>query len=270
MAGTYLNFPFDEEVFEYRWKQFQDPTLTAFLSSGIVQEDAEIAGLISNGSDTFTTPYYNLLTQSDPVNYDGATDITTDSNTGTTMSGVVFGRAKGWSENQFVRDYNSGADPMGYIASQVGRYWNHYRQTLLLGITGAVAGVSGISSHVIDTNANPTATVIGDACQEALGDNANLISGAIMHSKVAQQFADLDLLEYRKYTDPAGITRQLAVADMNGKVVIVDDSMPKASTSGTAGVYTITIAAVSEVRVTLTPSTVMTSLAAGVPAMVMG
>ena len=242
MAGTYLNFPFDEDVFNYRWKQFQDPVLTAFLTSGAVVEDAEIARLIANGSDVFTTPYYSLLSDTAPVNYDGVTDITTEGNAGTTMSGIVFGRAKGWKETQFVRDYNSGADPMGYIASQVGAYWNHYRQKLLLGIAGGVAGVSAFSSHVIDTNAAPTATVFGDACQTALGDNKNLLTMAVMHSYVAQQLADLDLLEYRKYTDRMGVQRTLNVADFNGLTVIIDDSMPVSSRSGTAGVYTITVA----------------------------
>lgn len=239
MAGTYLNYPFDEEIFNYRWKNFQDPVLTAFLQSGAVVEDAEIAGLIANGSDTYTTPYNSLLAQTAPVNYDGATNIVTEATTGTSMSGVVFGRAKGWQENQFIRDYNSGADPMGYIVSQVGGYWNHYRQNLLIGIAGAVAGVSAFSSHVIDTQDEPTATVIGDACQEALGDNANLLTLAVMHSKVAQQLADLDLLEFRKYTDDRGIQRQLSIADMNGKVVVVDDSMPHTAASGdTAATYT--------------------------------
>ena len=229
--ATYLNFPFDEEIFYYQWRNEKDPVLTAFLESGAIVEDATIAGLIANGSDTYTMPWYGLLSGT-PDNYDGATDITTDQLTGDAASGIVFGRAHGFKEIEFIRDYNSGAKPMASIASQVARWWNHYRQNLVLGILGGAMGVNDISSHVIDVGGAPDATCFGDASQEALGDNANLLTMAIMHSKVANQLAGLDLLEYRKYTDPLGVQRQLKVADFNGLTVIVDDSMPHTAPSG--------------------------------------
>lgn len=249
MAGTYLNFPFDEDVFLYMWRQYRDPVLTAFLDSGAMVEDSTIAGLIANGSDTYSMPFYSVLADTAPVNYNGATNITTEGTAGVSESGVVFGRAKGWEERQFVRDFNSGADPMASIVSQVGRYWAHQRQKLLLGIVGGVMGVSAISTHAITRTAAPTATDFGDAAQEALGDGASLLTLAVMHSKVAQQLADLQLLQFRKYTDPMGIERQLPIADMNGMTVVVDDAMPHTAASGSdAATYTSYLFAPGAIR----------------------
>lgn len=232
MAGTYLNFPFDEDVFLYNWRQLKDPTLTAFLDSGAMVEDSTIAGLIANGSDQYTVPLYGVLADTAPVNYNGATNITTEATAGASETGIVFGRAKGWEEKQFIRDFNSGADPMASIVSQVGRYWSKYLQGVIIGITNAVLGVTAMSSHKVTRSAVPAATDFADAAQEALGDNGNLLTLAIMHSKVANQLADLQLLQYRKYTDPMGIERQLNIADMNGMTVVVDDGMPHTAASG--------------------------------------
>ena len=232
MAGTYLNFPFDEEIFYMAWNAQADPVKTELLRSGGVVEDATIAGLISNGSNTFTAPFYKLI-GGEPANYDGKTDIPTVETGGDTASGVVFGRSQGWAENAFVRDFNSGASPMNYIASQVASFWDHYRQSLILKMLSGISGVAGMESHVIDTKAPVDDTALGDAAVDALGDNADAVSLAFMHSKVANQLANRDLLYYAKYTDEQGIERQnRRIAYVNGILVVVDDSAPHAAASG--------------------------------------
>lgn len=251
--ATYLNFPFDEEIFYYQWQQKRDMVLTEFLNSGGIAEDAAIASLIANGSDTYTVPMYNLLGGT-PENYDGATNITATQLTGASESGIVFGRAHAFKEIEFVRDYNSGADPMGAIAAQVGKWWDHYRQNTVISMLGAVMGVSAISSHVINTAAVPDATCFGDAAQEALGDAAQQLSIAIMHSKVANQLAGLDLLNFRKYTDELGVQRELRVADFNGMTVIVDDSMPSVTADSTT-TYTTYLMAPGAIRHAAAPVT---------------
>ena len=65
-----------------------------------------------------------------------------------------------------------------------------------------------------------------------------------MHSQVATNLENLNLLAYLKYTDANGIQRDLSLGTWNGKVVLVDDSMPTVavqSTAGTAGTYELTI-----------------------------
>ena len=47
-----------------------------------------------------------------------------------------------------------------------------------------------------------------------------------MHSAVATNLENLNLMEYLKYTDANGIQRDLCLASLNGKLVLIDDSMP--------------------------------------------
>lgn len=239
MAGMYLGFPFDEEIFDYRWRNAVDPVSTAFIESGAMIEDADIASKVQNGSDTYTVPFYGVLGGT-PANYDGATDIPVETTSGYTESGIVFGRTQGWSEDQFVRDYNSGADPMASIVSQVARFWQKYRQNLALGILGAALQDKKMTSHVETVSGPITETTISDVATDAFGDYATGLAMAVMHSKVANKLAKLQLLEYRKYTDPMGIERQLPIADINGLTVVVYDGVPTTAASGTSTPATYT------------------------------
>lgn len=251
--ATYLNYPFDPELFLYRWEQEKDMTQTRIIESGAVQQNAELASLISKGSDFFTLPFYGLLDGS-PVNYDGATNITSTSPKGGSQNGVVFGRAKGFTAKNFVFDFNSGADPMAQIVRQVAKYWRKYDQSVVLGILNAIFGITGSgttatwNNHITDISASGTtvaeqnkvgATTIGDALQKACGDAADQFSLVFMHSKVANGLAGLKLLEYLKYTDANGIERPLNIGYVNGMLVVVDDGCPStAATESAAAKYT--------------------------------
>lgn len=248
MPGTFLGYPFDEELFLMQWQAAQDPVKLAMLNSGAIQNNATIKNLIANGSNLYTIPFYDVL-GGEPENYDGQTNITTTEPTGKSQSGVVYGRAHGWLERDFVRDFNSGADPMKQITSQVARYWDKKRQGTVLDILNGVFSTTDNTGgyyakwqqHVVDlTNEGDgklTETSVGDATQQAVGDNADSFSLLWMHSKPAQNLANLQLLTFRKYTDPMGIERQLKIADYNGKTVIVDDDCP-VDTTGDEPLYT--------------------------------
>ena len=251
--ATYLGYPFDPELFNYNWANEKDPTLTAILDSGAVVRNADLERLIANGSDYYTLPFYKTIGGT-PENYDGATDITVSDPGAASQSGIVYGRAHGWKEKDFIVDYNSGADPMRQITSQVARYWAKNRQNTLVKELEAVFGITGSgdfadwNNHTTDiavasgttvTAANKIgATTVGDAIQQAVGDAADQFSLAIMHSKVAANLAGLDLLEYRKYTDEMGVQRTLRLADINGMTVVIDDGVTHtAATSESAAEY---------------------------------
>lgn len=236
MAGTNLGFPFDEEIFNYSWKNTPDLVLTSMIESGAVVVDSEIARLIANGSNFFTVPFYDVLGGVEDV-YNGVDSFTGATLAGGTYSGVVYGRMAKWSVKSFIKDFNSGADPMAQIVAGVANYWIKARQTRLLGVLDAVFGVTDtdFAPHITDiTTATATATdanrigetTINDACVKANGDNALGYSLAIMHSSVANRLANLQLLNYSKYTDASGITRDLPIGTINGKTVIVNDSVP--------------------------------------------
>lgn len=245
MAGTYLGLPFDEELFLNRWNAEPDPVKTALIESGVIVENAEIAKQIAGGSNIYSVPFYKNLPDTAPVNYDGDTDITSEEITGANEDGVVYGRAKAWMERDFVRDFHR-ADPMGFIASQVAGYWAHQDQKILLGIMKACMATTAVretgwadalAAHTTDISTASTVgagnlvteTTLAEAAQKACGDNSGIFTMAFMHSKIANALAKKDLLEYRKYTDPMGIQRQLNIADINGYTVIVDDSLVEGS-----------------------------------------
>lgn len=244
MPGTFLGYPFDEELFLMQWQAAQDPVKLAMLNSGAIQGNATIKNLISNGSNVYTIPFYDVL-GGEPDNYDGQTDITTTEPTGSSQSGVVFGRAHGWKDRDFIHDFNSGADPMKQITSQVSKFWDKKRQAIVLQILNGVFGTTDDTGgylnkwqqHIVNVTTEGdgmlTETTMGDAAQAAVGDNADIFSLLWMHSKPAQNLANLQLLTFRKYTDPNGVERQLKIADYNGKTVIVDDDCPH-----TADTYT--------------------------------
>lgn len=251
--ATYLGFPFDPELFNYNWANAKDPTLTAMFESGAVAPNAELARLIANGSDFYTLPFYKIIGGT-PENYDGATDITLTDPAGGAQNGIVFGRAHGWKEKDFIVDYNSGADPMQQIVSQVSKYWQKQRQSIMLKILNAVFGVTGSgefadwANHTTDLSSASTtvadankmgATTIGDAIQKAVGDNQDAFQLVFMHSKVATNMAGLKLLEFLKYTDANGVERPLRIGTVNGMTVVVDDGCPTtAADTSKAATYT--------------------------------
>lgn len=240
MAGTNLGFPFDAEVFNYSWKNTPDLVLTSMIDSGAVVNDPEIAKLISNGSNYFTTPYYDVLSGTEDV-YNGVNEFTDATLTGGSYSGVVYGRMSKWSVTSFIKDFNSGADPMAQIVDGVAQYWIKKRQTRLIGILGALFDITGnanwtkhITSIVTTTTTTSDANRIGetsiaDACVKACGDNSNGFSLVIAHSVVASRLANLQLLNFNKYTDSQGITKDLPIGTINGKTLIVNDNVPATS-----------------------------------------
>lgn len=251
--ATYLGYPFDPELFNYNWANAKDPTLTAMFESGAVAANSELATLIANGSDFYTLPFYKVIGGT-PENYDGKTDITISDPGASAQSGIVYGRAHGWKEQDFIVDYNSGADPMQQVVSQVAKYWQKQRQGIMLKILNAVFSVSasgdfeGWANHTTDISSTSTtvgeankmgATTIGDAIQKAVGDNQDAFQLVFMHSKVATNLAGLKLLDYLKYTDANGIERPLRIGTVNGMTVVVDDGCPStAASSSTAATYT--------------------------------
>jgi len=235
--SSYLNFPFDQEIFVQSWESAPDPTKTAMVDSGALVEDAVIESRIQNDGALYTIPFYSPL-EGEPDNYDGATDITAQEPTGGSQTGVVYGRGKGFTARNFAAEL-SGADPLGHIANTIGKYWAKQRQKQLLGVLQAIFGITGggnakkwQENHVADLTGDATApyligaTDLNALATQALGDNKQLFSLAIMHSNVAKTLENLQLLEFWKYTDSNGMQRPSSIATVNGFTVVIDDGVP--------------------------------------------
>lgn len=238
MAGTYLNFPFDAELFVQAWGEAPDPVKTALLNSGVLVNDPIAAAKLQNDGNLYTLPFYNIL-DGDEVNYDGATDITDTETTADVQTGVAYGRAKGFTARNFVAEL-SGSDPFGHIVNSVARYWNKKRQNRIIGLLDGIFGISNDAAwakHTVDlsvTTGTPykiEATTLNDVATDTLGDNKSAYAVAIMHSNVAKTLENLQLLEYWKQTDANGIQRPMTLGSANGYLVIIDDGVPVDTTT---------------------------------------
>lgn len=245
MAKTYLGLPFDDDLFIENWQAEPDTVKTALIQSGALADDATIAGKIATGGNLYTIPFYNTLSGEED-NYDGQTDITADEATGEAQTGVVYGRAHGFTARDFVYAL-SNTDPMGHIVSSVAQYHNKNRQKRMIGILNGVFSITGDADwakHTIDlsvaegTPYKMEATTLNNAATQVLGDNKSAFSAAVMHSTVAMGLENLQVLEYWKQTDANGLQRPVALASCNGFVVVIDDGVPVDTTKAGFPKYT--------------------------------
>ena len=182
------------------------------------------------------------LLDGDAVNYDGQTDITATSTKTFEQGVVVIGRAKAWKEKDFSYDITGGKDFMQNVAEQVGVYWDEVDQDTILAILDGIFSMTGtknlefVNKHTYDvTEKNEgkvTATTLNSATNKACGANKKKFSMVFMHSDVATNLENLNLVAHLKYTDKDGIQRELDLYTWNGKLVVVDDDMPTVEQEG--------------------------------------
>jgi hypothetical protein len=224
------------------------------VRSGALKGNSEIRGAFSaqTGTGYAIVPMYGLL-GGDVLNYDGTTDIKATTTNTYERGVVVVGRAQAWLESDFAEDITGGAGFMDNVAAQVSEYFDGVDQNTLLSILEGVFNMTGeenlkfVENHTYDITADGDGVIepasLNKAVQKACGDNKNRFTLAIMHSAVATNLENLNLLEYLKYTDGNGISRDLTLATWNGRAVLIDDSMPVTevegdSEGGTATQYT--------------------------------
>ena len=218
----------------------------ALLRSGVLRTRSDLkARLVDQvGGNFINAPIVGRI-GGDVQNYDGDTDIVA-SGIGTYLqSMIVFGRAKAWQEKDFTQDI-TGKDFIEEIAKQVSTYWDDVDEADLLAVLAGIFGVTDdnfSSSHTLDITGAVSAAdaVVGpatlnNAIQKAAGANKNIFSLAVMHSQVATNLENQQLLQYWKETDANGIQRQLNLASWNGRTVLIDDDL--VDTSGSDPVYT--------------------------------
>ena len=207
------------------------------IKSGALRGNAEIKNAFSNQTGTAYAilPMYGLL-DGDALNYDGTGDITATTTTTYERGVVVVGRAKAWVEGDFAVDITGGVDFMDNVAQQVSEYFDGVDQGTLLAILEGIFNMTGVTNKVFIDNHTYDITSVDDgmagpstlnsAIQKAGGDNKSKFTMVIMHSAVATNLENLNLLAYLKHTDKDGIQRELGLATWNGRTVIIDDDMP--------------------------------------------
>ena len=248
---------FNGEVFQKYMERIPNTKLNELLKSRAIVQRQDLASAMADqvGGNYITTPLKGLI-GSTPVNYDGETNIQTHSTKTFSHSRVVVGRANSWTERDFSYDITGGVDFMENIAQQISEYWDEIDQDTIVHILNGVFSMSDtegtkfVQSHTYDVSAaTNTENVVGymdgttlnTAIQRACGDHKGKFSLAIMHSFVATNLENLKLLVYLKYNDANGLQRDLTIGTLNGRLVMVDDSMPTINSVTTQGVWNFEI-----------------------------
>ena len=226
---------FNGEVFDAAVRETPNLRLNELLHCGAIVERGEYASLLPDQKGgNFITTLIKARLSGKTVNYDGKTDITAEERGNYTMGRIVVGRAQGWTEKDFVSDISG--DDYSAAAGEVAEFWDDVDQdTLLSTLKGVFSMSTGegkkfVDAHTYDITAETEntfgPTTLNNAMQKALGDRKANFSLAIMHSVVATNLENLKLLDYMKYTDADGIERDLGLATLNGRIVLIDDTMP--------------------------------------------
>ena len=236
---------FNGEVFGRYVDRVENLNRNELLKSGALVDKPQYASMLpeQTGGNYITVPIKARIT-GEADNYDGNTDITADSRKTYTHSRIVVGRAHGWTEKDFSSDI-TGEDFLP-AAQEIAEYWDDIDQRTILATLKGVFSMTGaknlefvnghthdITGEAVDNKFNET--TLNNAIQKALGDNKAKFSLAIVHSQIATNLENLKLLSYMKYTDAQGIERDLTLATLNGRTLLIDDNMPTEEVSATTG-----------------------------------
>ena len=250
---------FNPQAFGAYVKRIPNVTKNELAKSGAIGANEQARAALGNqtGSLYARIPYFGRISGSTSQNNDGATDIASTSTTTYEQGFVVASRMDSWTERSFSKSITAGVDFMDNVAAQIADYKLEVKQNMLLAILKGVFSMttSGTSAaakaakefmdkHVYDISAGEGeaalvgASTLNKAIQKACGDNKNIMKLVIMHSEVATNLENIKLLKYMTQTDAEGVERELALGTWNGRLVLIDDSMPTAEVGSGETAYT--------------------------------
>ena len=250
MPGIFDKKYFNAEVFQQYVDRIPNTKRNEMIRSRAIRPRPDLATAMAEGTggNYITTPLKGLISGSSPKNYDGQTNITAGTTYTFAHSRVVVGRANAWTEKDFSYDITGGEDFIENIAQQLSEYWEEVDQDTIVSILKGVfkmndtEGAKFVEAHTYDvtgiTNSDGAlgkmdGTTLNTGIQRACGDNKGKFSLAIMHSAVSTGLENMKLISYLKYTDKNGMERDLAIGTLNGRLVLVDDSMPVTTVAAT-------------------------------------
>ena len=244
MANTKFDAKsFNPEAFKYKADRIPRTRLNEIRKSRVLVGNPDIREVFASQNGTgYARIAMRGLLDGDAVNYDGKTDITATSTKTFEQGVVVIGRAKAWVEKDFSYDITGGVDFMQNIADQVGEYWDGVDQDTIVAILEGVFSMTGtknkefVDAHTYDVTekieGKMSATTLNSATNKACGANKKKFTLVFMHSDVATNLENLNLVAHLKYTDSQGMQRELDLYTWNGKLVVIDDDMPTTEQEG--------------------------------------
>ncbi|MCL2037020.1 MAG: phage coat protein [Oscillospiraceae bacterium] len=226
---------FNPKAFEYSVKRVSGLKIDELVKARALSPNPDIRNVFSGSSAGYSRVIMRGALDGGALNYDGATDIVPENAKVFEQGVVVVGRAKGWVEKDFTFD-SGGGDFMDNVARQVAEY----RDFVDIGVLGAILrgiysmhgseNLEFVNGHTLNVSARGdgkiTAIDLNNAAFKACGVQKKNFTVVLMHSNVATTLENLNLLEFMKYTDKEGITREIQLGTWSGRLVIVDDSLP--------------------------------------------
>lgn len=247
MANTKFDAKsFNPEAFRYMVGRVPNLKMNEIVKSKALVRNPDVQATFSSENGTgYARIAMRGLLDGEAVNYDGATDIEATSTKTFEQGMVTVGRAKAWVEKDFSFDITGGVDFMQNVADQVAEYFDTLDQQTILAILSGVFAMTGaknqefVEKHTYDVSGQGegkiTATTLNSAANQACGANKKKFSLVFMHSDVATNLENLNLVTHLKYTDSEGVQRDLELYTWNGKLVVIDDDMPVEEVEATDG-----------------------------------
>lgn len=231
--GKFDSKSFNEKAFKYSVDRIPNLKTNELKKSRALTGNEDIRRVFADEDGTaYARIAMRGLLEGEAVNYDGRTDITATSTKTFERGVVVVGRAKGFVEKDFSYDITVGKDFMQNVAEQIADYKDGLDQNTILSVLKGIFSMTGaknsefVNKHTTEIKENIGATTLNSATNKACGANKKKFALVFMHSDVATNIENLNLLEHLKYTDKDGITRELDLGTWNGKLVVIDDDMP--------------------------------------------
>lgn len=207
------------------------------IKSGVLKPNSEIKRAFNsqtNGGYAIL-PMYGKI-DGDAQNYDGQTDIEANTTKIYDRGAVVVGRANAWVEQDFTEELFGQSSFMSGVAKELAEYFDDVDQSTILSILNGLFNMVGeqnlefVDEHTFDISTTEApkidVTTLNSAIQKACGDNKSKFSLVVLHSVIATNLENINLLSYLKYTDASGVQRDLGLATLNGKVILIDDNAP--------------------------------------------
>ena len=146
---------FNAEVFQQYVDRIPNTKLNELIRSRAIRQRPDLVSVMQDqvGGNYITTPLLGLIRGAQPVNYDGKTNITSNSTKTFSHSRVVVGRANAWTERDFSYDITGGVDFMENVAQQLADYWDEIDQDTIVSILKGIfsmadtAGAEFVNKH---------------------------------------------------------------------------------------------------------------------------
>lgn len=222
---------------------------SAFLNSGVIEEDGELASFVGMGkgrkitnvgwndiADPLTTGNAAQATTHNPgYTDDSSTDLIPNSNSTYEYDTVKCIQAYGMGQNEIVKACSFVQDPVSALNGRVTNYWSRvldmYATYMVKGIyADNVANDSGDMVNDVSSSAGISSEAIIDMMQ-TMGDAAEYGTGTlIMNSKVASVLRKAQLID----AIPSAENSAVMFEYFQGVRVIVSDQMFDDTTCVTA------------------------------------